>query len=100
MNFTNPISHTDDPGTSAEAAAIITANGMRARHAERILVMIRAHPESTAIELASHQTGEERLNEYQIRRRLVDLEDAGKVQKGPARACRIRGTKMVTWKAV
>lgn len=100
MEFENPISHAADPVTSAEAAEAVTAGGTRERHARRVLALVAAHPGSTAIELQAAQ-GEPAgggLTEYQIRRRLTDLLAAGLVAQGDPRPCRVRGSRMVTWR--
>jgi hypothetical protein len=97
--FTNPISRTNDPATSAEAAALVTASGARARQAEAVLALVAASPGLTAVELVASQAGPPALDRYQISRRLADLESAGRVRKGDARACRVHGTRMVTWVA-
>lgn len=98
-DFPNPVAHACDPLTSHEAALAVTASGVRARHAEIVLQLVQAKPGATAIELMAAQVGTD-LTEYQIRRRLVDLEAKGLVEKGAARACLVRGTKMVTWRVV
>ncbi len=100
MEFTNPTSHTHDPPTSREAEEKITESGTRERHSAIVLELVRRFPGRTAIELQHQQSGLNWLDEYQIRRRLVDLKAANLVKQGEARACRIRGTKMVTWTVV
>jgi hypothetical protein len=102
FDFLNPVAHTADPPTSAEAAARVTASGRRAAHARLVLALVRRHPGSTAVELwAAANAGEQAdLGEMQeVRRRLTDLLHAGRVRQGDARACRVRKSKMVTWSA-
>ncbi len=100
MEFTNPTSHTHDPPTSREAEEKITESGTREQHAARVLELVKQFPGLTAIELQHQQHGLNWLDEYQIRRRLTDLKAEGLVMQGEARACQIRGTKMVTWTVV
>jgi len=90
------LSHQRDPSTSKQAAIVHDATGVRQKHAARILSIVDEHPGRTAIEIQSID-GE--LTEYQVRRRLSDLKNVGKVQYGESRKCRVKGTRMVTWLA-
>lgn len=91
--FRNPIAHTDDPSSSREAAAKAEQTGMRKRHADRVERLVAENPGETACELAAKSD----LGEYQIRRRLTDLLQAGRIVRGPQRKCSVKGTTMVTW---
>jgi hypothetical protein len=97
--FSNPIHHAKDIETSVAAAAKITESGARDRHARIVLDLVRRHPDSTAIELLEAQVGDERLEEYQIRRRLTDLKAINLVYQSGKRACRVRRSLMATWRA-
>jgi predicted transcriptional regulator len=91
--FRNPIAHANDPSTSHEAARRIDELGTRSRHADVIYREIERRPLQTAPEIA-HECG---LEEYQVRRRLTDLKDAGRIRGSNMRKCRIKGTNMITW---
>lgn len=101
MLTANPIAHTADPATSHEAAEVLTRTGRRQRHADAVLNLVKLYPGRTAVELwqfAGDWDLTAELKEMQeVRRRLVDLEAAGKVRQGPARKCSVRGTRQVTW---
>lgn len=103
LDFANPIAHTGDPDTSHEAAARVTAVGTRSRHTALVLAMVKRHPWLTAAELWARATPTEaeELGELQeCRRRLTDLEAKGLVFHSAPRLCSVRGTRMVTWRAV
>lgn len=92
--------HTHDPETSREAATRMRVSGRKALHVGMVLEMVRRSPGRTAVELWASATPAEanELTEMQeVRRRLVDLERLGKVKKGNARHCSIRGTNQTTW---
>ena len=72
-----PVSHSGDPGTSRRAEAKINKTGQRATHAAVILAAVRKNPGCTAPELMVVT----RLGEYQIRRRLSDLREIGRVNR-------------------
>jgi hypothetical protein len=98
--FDNPAAHTADPATSHEAAEQHTVSGRRAKHAAIVLELVRGNPGLTAVELWYVSERRQELHEMQeVRRRLTDLLDAGKVRQGAARRCAWRGTSMVTWYA-
>jgi hypothetical protein len=92
--------HLCDPDTSQEAAERHDASGNRARNAEIVYRLVLRAGGLTAIELWEEASPQDkaRLKEPQeIRRRLTDLRDVGRVVQGLARRCRVRGTRMVTW---
>jgi len=62
---------------------------------EIVFDAVEEHPACTAAEIQGHTE----LTEYQVRRRLTDLKNQGKVRQGEVRTCRVKGTKMVTWSA-
>ena len=95
--FDNPITHSHDPETSRIAAKRIVKTGARNKHAAKVLDLVKTYADATAVELMELSCGD--LDEYQVRRRLVDLEHAGLITKSGARLCRSRGTKMSTWKS-
>ncbi len=99
----NPRSHSHDPITSHEAESRHTASGRRQRNADLVYDLATKHPASTAIELWDSAGAEiqSALKEPQeVRRRLTDLASVGRVQQGPPRVCRVRGTRQVTWSPV
>lgn len=103
LDLANPVAHAHDPDTSAEAAQRHTDSGAREAHARLVLRMVRAKPGRTACELWAEATEFQRVvlvEMQEIRRRLVDLEAAGRVRKGEARTCRAKGTRQVVWEVV
>lgn len=98
----SPAFHRVDPPTSAIAAKAHLESGRQLRNADRVLTLVREHPDSTAIELFDLASVEVRsllVEPQEVRRRLTDLLKAGRVVQGAARECRVRGSKMVTWRA-
>ena len=98
-----PASHSHDPGTSHEAEHTINRTGTRGLHCLQVLELVRRYPRYTAIELwhAASAAVRASLKEPQeVRRRLTDLHHKWCVQQEPARRCRVRGTRMVTWSAL
>ena len=87
-----PIVHTNDPTTSHEAAVNATRH-FRRGHARLVLQAVADHPGWTACELAEVLG----MGEYQVRRRLTDLKHDSHISQEPARACRVKGSRMVTW---
>ena len=76
-----PVVHKYDPSTSFKAEAKINKNGMRTNHAHIILRAVTCHPGLTALELAARL----HMTEYQVRRRLSDLKNAGKITRNGER---------------
>jgi CRP-like cAMP-binding protein len=70
-----------DPETSHQAAREITASGLRATQARKVLAAVAAHPGRTSAELAELAG----LSRYTTARRLPELEAHGLVRRGPAR---------------
>lgn len=96
MNILCPIARDSDPQTSHDAAANVTASGTRAAHCATILDAVKAHPDSTAGELAAI-TGIDRV---EVGRRLPDLRNAGLVwNPGVSRVCGEMGTRQMVWRA-
>lgn len=90
-------SRTTDPPSSHEAAERVTASGRRDANARAVLALVTTHPGQTSVELWQLSAG--RLERHEVSRRLADLERLGRVTRGPLRACRVRGTTMLTWHA-
>lgn len=85
-----------DPPTSKLAAAELVASGRHDAQKTAVLSALRAHCEPvTSAELAWSAC----LDRHTTARRLPDLERAGLVERGPARACRLTGHKAVTWRS-
>ncbi|MDE2100900.1 MAG: winged helix-turn-helix domain-containing protein [Patescibacteria group bacterium] len=92
-----PIAANQDPETSHESARRVNASGSRKAHARMVLELVRLHPGSTSCELHAAQYV---LDRHEVSRRLSDLLHAGLVRQETARPCRIKGTRMVTWRIV
>lgn len=86
-----------DPATSHESADRMTRSGRAAANAAAVLALVRAHPGLTSRELSELPGCPAGIDRHEVARRTSDLERAGRVRKGPARACRGSGTKAVTW---
>ena len=100
MDSYKPKSHTSDPATSHEAARKHAESGKFARNKAVVLEMVRARPNCTATELwdGASRNDQYILGEMQeVRRRITDLSQEGKIVCGPARACRIKGSSMLVW---
>jgi len=97
--FDLPLAATADPASSHAAAAEATRSGRAQRHREVVLRLVKAHPDKTAVELFSLQTGPDTLGRHEISRRLADLKNLGLVEQGAPRKCSVNGTAMVTWRA-
>ena len=76
LSFYPPASHRKDPETSKRAEARVNRTA-RGTHAEIVLAAVKDHPGITAPELMVVT----RLGEYQVRRRLSDLKDIGKISR-------------------
>lgn len=91
-----------DPATSRTAARLHVRRGRKARNMILLDALVRQYPDRTACELHAmlipqHQ---EFMNRYEVSRRLADLRDQwATVESGRARACRIAGTRQMTWRA-
>lgn len=84
-----------DPSTSKLAAESVNVSGVAQTHVEHVVKMVTAYPGRTACELA------ELIPEWEmqeVRRRLTDAKKQQLVVAGDPRHCRIRGTKMITWR--
>ena len=86
----------DDPHTSGMAADELDASGGRLKHAEMVFAAVCSNRGATAAEIGVI-TG---LGHIEAQRRLSDLKNAHRVRQGAARACRVKGSRMVTWYAV
>lgn len=92
-----------DAASSHAAAARHTASGRRGVNMLRVLALVAAAPGATSVELyeagvaAARGTLAPALDRHEVSRRLADLEDAGLVRRGAPRACRVRGSVMLTW---
>ena len=98
--FDPPAYHTVDPPTSRIAINAHEKRGKRESNKQIVMRLVRAHPGLTAVELwreANPDETEQLVEMQEVRRRLGDLHKTGKVRQGPIRACRIRGSKQVTW---
>lgn len=90
------LSHASDPWTSRAAAREHVESGANASQCAAIYALVLRAPGHTSRELAE----ESEFDRYTLARRLSDLEHEGRVEKGPARKCRIGGRSAVTWNAV
>ena len=85
--------HAHDPPPSAQAERRITASGKRQTHCMRVLSAVQRYPRMTAPEYMPW-TG---LTEIQVRRRLTDLHNAGKIHIAGERVCSVNGTGHSVW---
>lgn len=95
-----PAARKTDPETSHQAAERVKRSGIAQAHAVIALAIAERLPGSTFHELWAEATEAERAalgDTTELMRRLGSLRNAGKVNHGPARACRVKGTQMVTW---
>jgi hypothetical protein len=88
-----PAARNTDPSTSHEAAAEVTASGLRAFQQAQTVSAIRAYPGRTMQELAE-LTG---LDRYMLGRRVSECETAGLVVRGVKRRCSITGRSAEPW---
>lgn len=88
-----PASHRDDPETCYTAEARHTRSGKRHEHQQRIAECIAALPGLTCAEIAQH-TG---IDYIEVNRRISEVCAAGRAERGPKRACPIRGSDCSTW---
>lgn len=88
-----PIARNTDPDTSHEAAAEITASGVRGEQQAQTIAAVRAFPGCTMQELAE-KTGHDR---YMLARRISECETAGAVRRGAKRTCEVTGRKAEEW---
>ena len=92
-----PLARRTDPASSHEAAAQVTASGVRDSQCAAVLDALRRHPGSTSLELATASG----LDRYVVARRLPELERDGRAVRGELRLCRASGgqRRAVTWRA-
>lgn len=90
------ISRATDPATSRLAARELTASGNRDRHRLEAYAAVRANPGATARELEAAAG----CPDGQIRKRLAELRDAGRIGNGTDRRCRVGGKLSQTWEVV
>jgi hypothetical protein len=87
-----PASHKQDPASSFEAEAKITASGKRAIQRQIVLEAVQRFPGRTSAELAVDAG----LDRPMVARRLPELRARSQVVMGAVRESRIGG-KAVTW---
>lgn len=92
---TKTLYHRDDPATSKRAAMEHERRGERMRHVDEACDAVRMLPRRTAAELHCVRFHDWELQE--VRRRLTDAKNAGRLRRGPSRRCRVRGRASVTW---
>jgi hypothetical protein len=92
-----PLARDSDPISSHEAGDEVTESGRREAQMDRILIQLKAHPDSTSHELKKGLPG---LNEVQICKRLNDLKWCGLAAKSGIRLCRVSKRRIQTWRAV
>lgn len=68
-----PASHRDDPDTSRQAEAAVTASGRRATNCSRVLALVQRHPGLTALQYHEGHCEAWGWKEQEVRRRLTDL---------------------------
>ncbi len=106
-----PLAHTDGPATSHEAVERHTESGGRATHCYTVYQLVHEHPHRTSRELyaclrivlyCGEMGGrlgktEPDIDLTELRRRLTDLKNQGRIVQGESRKCRVAGTRAVTW---
>ena len=95
--------HTNDPETSREAVARHADTGRLSQHRRIVFDLVLRCPGSPACELWESATLPEReslVDMQEVSRRLTDLCRERLLEQAERRGCRIKGSKMVTWKAV
>lgn len=90
-----PVWRNSDPPSSRSAAKDHERSGRAGTHRAIISEFVRENPGLTGAEIGE-RTG---LGQFEAMRRLSDLRHSGLVEQGEPRVCKIKGTKMVTWKA-
>lgn len=96
--FDIPIASNIDPVTSHEAAADITASGVRVRNVQKIVRLVNSHPSRTSRELAATAMAVELgCDRYECARRLADAMHLHLVRQGTIRKCREGGKNAVVW---
>jgi hypothetical protein len=101
--YGSPIVHANDPASSRHAADRHTRSGKRTRNADLVLALVKVYPRKTANELwelASDGDKAQLGDYYEVRRRLDDLRDAGKIRVHDERKCTVKGSLMQTWETV
>jgi len=87
------LSRRTDPVSSLEAGREVVKTGTSSHHREIILSHMEIYP-LTNSQLASRAG----LDQYQVTRRMTELERMGKVERGPIVECPILGRKAGTWR--
>lgn len=83
-----------DPVSSHVAHDEHTASGRRARHAEDVFAVVESRPGLTYREVASYINW---LEPVEVMRRLSDLAEQGRAERGEQRTCSISGRRSLTW---
>lgn len=94
-----PLAHSNDPASSHEAVERHTKSGRRWTHGETVYMLVRRCGKDTSRELAEHAAFYD-IDLTELRRRLTDLKNKGRIERGEQRICRVAGTKACTWWAV
>jgi len=81
-----------DPSTSHEAANLAEKTTAKSDR-ERLLRYVLDKPGETHAEIANVLG----MKASSAHKRLPELRDRGQIGQGPARKCRINGTRMMTW---
>ncbi len=95
-----PLAHTDGPSTSHEAVARHSESGRRATHCGQVFGIVSTWPGRTSRELESHAQVLYAIDLTELRRRLTDLKNQGRIVQGDQRRCRVAGTLAVVWEVV
>ena len=91
MNIQTPIARNTDPGSSHEAAILVSRTS-RGRQCVRVTEMVMMSPGKTSMELAMIH-GEDR---HMVARRLSDCKGVT-VKQGEMRKCRHSNRSAMTW---
>lgn len=94
-----PAARRTDPESSHLAAEHITKSGARSDQQNKAVEAVKQFPGHTSHELATLTCGKRNVIDwrYALARRLPECQTAGRVRKGPMRACSVTGRKAHVW---
>ncbi len=93
-----PAARTTDPITSHQAANEVRRNGQAKSDADEIYRVLSVHYGMTAGEIAAKLGGNEKnWTNVRVTRRTCEMEEEGRIRRGPARECRAKWRRMISW---
>ena len=96
MKFDVPLSHTHGPQSSHDAEARHRKSGRMESNANFVFEIVRCWPDRTSRELFMSYGC--KLELVELRRRLTELMNNGRISQGPQRKCTVAKTLAVTWR--